>query len=171
MHAASTIPKFTAVIKLSSSIQAPPQIVNLPTSHGGKMTDCPPMNGCRTLGTRTVPSSCWKFSRMATIMRGTAHAVALRVCTNSVATFFCFLGFSEPLDASSSLGAGLHSAIHSTYLRCWGFGGMQWHSHGHRPKHKMPVLDTGGEFVCMSCDVASAGQIFPFPNHSLPDNL
>lgn len=48
------------------------------------------MYGLRASGTTTLPSACWKFSKMATIMRGTAHAVALRVCTNSVGTFLAF---------------------------------------------------------------------------------
>eukprot|EP00955_Chlamydomonas_euryale_P059966 357555-Chlamydomonas_euryale.AAC.3 len=51
---------------------------------GAAMTCMPPMNGRSTSGTTTLPSACWKFSRMATMSRGTAHAVALRVCTNSV---------------------------------------------------------------------------------------
>lgn len=48
------------------------------------MTSMPPRYGRRGTGTTTLPSSCWKFSKMDTIIRGTAHAVALSVCTNSV---------------------------------------------------------------------------------------
>ncbi len=48
------------------------------------MTSMPPRYGRSGTGTTTLPSSCWKFSKMDTIMRGTAHAVALSVCTNSV---------------------------------------------------------------------------------------
>ena len=37
----------------------------------------PPMNGCSGSGTFTLPSSFWKFSKIAMIILGTAHAVAL----------------------------------------------------------------------------------------------
>ena len=37
-----------------------------------------------TGGLQPRKHTCWKFSMMATIMRGTAQAVALSVCTNSV---------------------------------------------------------------------------------------
>ena len=35
-----------------------------------------------------LPSSSWLLSIRATIIRGTAHAVPLRVCTNFVLAFF-----------------------------------------------------------------------------------
>lgn len=50
------------------------------------MQSMPPMYGLRGSGMTTEPSSFWKFSSMATINLGTAQAVALRVCTNSVGT-------------------------------------------------------------------------------------
>ncbi len=64
------------------------------------------MKGRRTSGTTTDPSSCWLFSRIATIMRGTAHAVALSVWANAVAAFLAaFFGRlpagSAPLPLSS----------------------------------------------------------------------
>lgn len=52
---------------------------------GGRITSNPPIYGLNTSGTITLPSACWKFSKIATIIRGTAQAVALSVCTNAVA--------------------------------------------------------------------------------------
>ena len=71
---------------------------------GGVISFKPPMKGCSTSGTRTVPSSCWKFSRMATISRGTAHAVALSVCTYCVGDRFG--GFCVALAPFCSAGGG-----------------------------------------------------------------
>jgi hypothetical protein len=69
----------------------------------------PPRYGCNTSGTTTLPSACWKFSNIATIMRGTAHAVAFSVCTYAVAPplplllpFFPFLLLPLPLPASAA---------------------------------------------------------------------
>ena len=42
----------------------------------------PPIKGRRGSGMMTEPSSCWLFSRIAIIIRGTAHAVAFKVCAN-----------------------------------------------------------------------------------------
>lgn len=64
---------------------------------GGWITDCPPMKGCRTSGMATLPSSRWKFSRIATTILGTAQAVAFNVCTNSVGTFFAFFLSAPPV--------------------------------------------------------------------------
>lgn len=50
----------------------------------GEITWSPPMKGLSGSGINTEPSSCWKFSSRHTIIRGTAQAVALRVCTNWV---------------------------------------------------------------------------------------
>ena len=59
--------------------------------HQAEMMLKPPRYGCKTWGTNMLPSSCWKFSKMATIMRGTAHAVPFSVCANLVGVFFCGL--------------------------------------------------------------------------------
>ena len=77
--------------------------------HQAEMMLKPPRYGCKTWGTNMLPSSCWKFSKMATIMRGTAHAVPFSVCANLVGVFFCGL--------SVALCTGLqqHAAVkHST---------------------------------------------------------
>ncbi len=47
------------------------------------MTVTPPMYGTSTSGTRTVPSACWKFSRMAATVRPTARPDPFSVCANS----------------------------------------------------------------------------------------
>jgi hypothetical protein len=44
----------------------------------------PPMYGRSTSGMTTLPSSCWKFSRMATTVRPTASPEPFRVCTSPV---------------------------------------------------------------------------------------
>lgn len=62
--------------------------------------DRPIMNGLSASGITIDPSSCWLFSRMATIILGTAHPVPLRVWTNWVGAFFFFL-FLPPSDAGS----------------------------------------------------------------------
>ena len=66
----------------------------------------PPMYGCRGSGIATVPSSRWKFSRIARIMRGTAHAVAFRVCTKTASTLAGLAGL--PFACSSAATLGLH---------------------------------------------------------------
>ena len=71
------------------------------------MTVMPAMYGRNATGISTVPSSRWKFSRIATIIRGTAHAVAFSVCANSVGTFFAFPFLSAP---SSSFATGLQGS-------------------------------------------------------------
>ena len=48
--------------------------------HRGEMTSVP-RKGCSALGTRTDPSACWWFSRIATIGRVLVMAVPLRVAT------------------------------------------------------------------------------------------
>ena len=48
------------------------------------------MYGRSASGITIDPSACWLFSKIATIIRGTAHPVPLRVCTNCVGTFFFF---------------------------------------------------------------------------------
>lgn len=70
------------------------------------------MYGLKTSGTTTDPSSCWLFSRMATIKRGTAAAVALRVWQNAVVppVLDFFLGGSAPLLASGP-GLGLYRML------------------------------------------------------------
>ena len=77
--------------------------LNSIADQGAVITDMLPMNGRRASGITTLPSACWKFSKMATIMRGTAQAVAFRVCTNSVGTFFvfCLLPLLAAASASS----------------------------------------------------------------------
>lgn len=45
----------------------------------GSRNSRPPRYGRSTWGTRTLPSACWWFSRMATIVRGTAHRVPFSV--------------------------------------------------------------------------------------------
>ena len=52
-------------------------------SLGDRLQDAPrpPRYGRSTSGTRTEPSACWWFSRIATIVRGTAHSVPLSVAS------------------------------------------------------------------------------------------
>ncbi len=68
------------------------------------MTSRPPRYGRSTSGTTTLPSACWKFSRMAMTMRGTAHAVALSVWQNSVAPLRGGGSSAPPSPAARGLG-------------------------------------------------------------------
>src|SRR5690606_38796949 len=47
----------------------------------GSRSSRPPRSGRSTSGTRTDPSACWWFSRIATMVRGTAHRVPLSVAS------------------------------------------------------------------------------------------
>ena len=75
----------------------------------------PAIYGCNTWGICTVPSSCWKFSSIATIMRGAAHAVAFSVCTNSVGIFL-FAFFLPLLGASISSSLAIGLQVHKRML-------------------------------------------------------
>ena len=46
------------------------------------ISDKPPMYGRITSGKCTEPSSCWKFSRMPMMIRGSAKPDPFKVCTN-----------------------------------------------------------------------------------------
>lgn len=61
----------------------------------GCINSSPPIKGLNGSGIMTEPSSCWLFSSMHTIIRGTAQAVAFNVWTNcgGARLLLPFLGF------------------------------------------------------------------------------
>lgn len=79
----------------------------------------PPMKGRRGSGMVTEPSSCWLFSRIAIIIRGTAHAVAFKVCTNRGGgdKVFAFLPFWGGCTGAAGAAAAGRYRIFS--LRLW----------------------------------------------------
>ena len=56
---------------------------SLSLGHGAQRMTSVPRYGCRTCGTRTVPSGAWCVSSSAAMVRGSARPEPFRVCTSS----------------------------------------------------------------------------------------